>query len=78
MGGASNFFQLSVFNGKNLKFPSKKLSKFMLLAKFTRFNIPLIRLSRMSGCALDRIIANNKIAEETLAALKREVSTENQ
>lgn len=48
-----------------------------MLAKFTRLNFQFIRLSRMSSCALDRIIANNKVAEETLAALKREVSIEN-
>lgn len=29
---------------------------------------------RMSVSALDRIIANNKIAEDALAALKREVN----
>lgn len=30
----------------------------------------------MSGSALERIIANNKIAEQTLEALKREVSVD--
>jgi hypothetical protein len=30
----------------------------------------------MSGSALDAIIANNKVAEETLAALKREVRSQ--
>ena len=48
-----------------------------MLAKITRLNFQLFKSSRMSSCALDRIIANNKIAEDTLAALKREVSIEN-
>ncbi|KAL7024525.1 hypothetical protein ACKWTF_013083 [Chironomus riparius] len=46
-----------------------------MLAKITRLNFQLIKSSRMSSCALDRIIANNKIAEDTLAALKREFSS---
>lgn len=45
-----------------------------MLAKFARLNSQFSNLSRMSSCALDRIISNNKLAEETLAALKREVN----
>lgn len=44
---------------------------------FTRPVINSFRLSRiMSGNALERIIVNNKLAEQTLEALKREVSAE--
>lgn len=44
----------------------------------TRQLISRISLAKnMSGAALERIVANNKVAEQSLEALKREVIIQN-